>query len=85
MATENEKATMAGGVTDSPKPSTVTTHNMNAVRDSDSTNTDIPQVVAKDQYPHGLKLVLLAGASIVAVFLIALDQVSTLPTHAVRV
>ena len=30
-----------------------------------------------EQYPHGLKLVLLAGASIVAVFLIALDQVST--------
>lgn len=30
-----------------------------------------------DQYPHGLKLVLLSGASIVAVFLIALDQVSS--------
>jgi hypothetical protein len=41
--------------------------------------------MADDQYPHGLKLVLLAGASIVAVFLIALDQVSILPIHAVRV
>ena len=30
------------------------------------------------QYPQGLKFVLLAGASIVAVFLIALDQVSKL-------
>lgn len=32
--------------------------------------------VAVDQYPQGLRLVLLAGASAVAVFLIALDQVS---------
>lgn len=31
-----------------------------------------------DQYPHGLRLIILAGASIVAVFLIALDQVSAL-------
>ncbi|KAF2151523.1 MFS general substrate transporter [Myriangium duriaei CBS 260.36] len=30
--------------------------------------------LADDHYPHGVKLVLLAGASIVAVFLIALDQ-----------
>lgn len=35
--------------------------------------------VTDDQYPHGLKLVLLAGASIVAVFLIALDQVGNNP------
>ncbi|GAM91548.1 hypothetical protein ANO11243_096000 [Dothideomycetidae sp. 11243] len=27
-----------------------------------------------DQYPHGMKLILLAGASVVSVFLIALDQ-----------
>ena len=34
-------------------------------------------VVLEDgQYPHGLKLVVLAGASLVGVFLIALDQVS---------
>jgi hypothetical protein len=33
-----------------------------------------------DQYPHGLQLVVLAAASIVAVFLIALDQVSKLVT-----
>ena len=31
-----------------------------------------------DQYPHGLKLVVLAAAALVAVFLIALDQVSKL-------
>lgn len=29
----------------------------------------------EDQYPHGVKLIVLASASIVAVFLIALDQV----------
>jgi hypothetical protein len=28
-----------------------------------------------DQYPHGLKLILLAGSSLISVFLIALDQV----------
>jgi hypothetical protein len=33
-----------------------------------------------DQYPHGLKLVVLAAAALVAVFLIALDQVSKLVT-----
>lgn len=36
--------------------------------------------VTGDQYPHGLKLVILAGSSLVAVFLIALDQVSRSPT-----
>jgi len=29
-----------------------------------------------DDYPHGWKLIILASASIIAVFLIALDQVS---------
>lgn len=36
--------------------------------------------VTDEQYPHGSKLVLLAGASIIAVFLIALDQVSKHPS-----
>jgi hypothetical protein len=36
---------------------------------SETTNDD------HDQYPHGLKLVLLSGSALVAVFLIALDQV----------
>jgi hypothetical protein len=85
MAAANEKTTMAGGVTGSPKPSTGKSPNVNAAGDSDSTHTEIPQGIADDEYPHGLKLILLTGASIVAVFLIALDQVSTLPTHAVTV
>ncbi len=33
------------------------------------------QETSDDQYPRGSKRILLAGASIVAVFLIALDQV----------
>ncbi|KAF4626230.1 hypothetical protein G7Y89_g11933 [Cudoniella acicularis] len=83
MAVPNEKATMAVGETDSPKPSTLNTPDMNNAGDSDSAHPGKPvQGMADDQYPHGLKLVLLAGASTVAVFLIALDQVSTLLTHA---
>ena len=38
------------------------------------------EVDADDEYPHGWKLVILAGASVIAVFLIALDQVGV---HAV--
>lgn len=34
--------------------------------------------IKEDQYPHGLKLIILASASLVAVFFIALDQVSSL-------
>jgi hypothetical protein len=37
MAAENEKATIASGVTGSPKPSTVEGLDVNAVGDSDST------------------------------------------------
>lgn len=60
---------------------------------SDATNTDKAsdgfssnagtskpdQHMSDDEYPHGFRLVLLAGASLVAVFLIALDQVSDPP------
>lgn len=34
------------------------------------------QSINRDEYPHGLRLFLLAGASIMGVFLISLDQVS---------
>lgn len=71
---------MAVGETDSPKSSTLNIPDVINVGDSDSAHPEKPiQGMTDDQYPHGLKLVLLAGASIVAVFLIALDQVSTLP------
>jgi MFS transporter, DHA2 family, glioxin efflux transporter len=36
---------------------------------------DVEQPETPDQYPHGVKLILLAGSSMIAVFLIALDQV----------
>ncbi|KAM4062684.1 major facilitator superfamily protein [Hirsutella rhossiliensis] len=39
---------------------------------SESDQTD--QKVAADEYPHGIRLVLLAGASTMGIFLIALDQ-----------
>lgn len=48
------------------------------VRVTDNTSTEeetIDKSSSDDQYPHGLKLSLLAGASVVSVFLIALDQV----------
>ena len=38
-----------------------------------------PTELPADQYPHGMKLVLLSSAALVAVFLIALDQVSPCP------
>jgi hypothetical protein len=83
MVVPNEKAAMAVGETDSPKPSTLNTPDVNNVGDSDSPHPEKPvQGMPDDQYPRGSKLVLLAGASIVTVFLIALDQVSTLPTYA---
>ncbi len=46
---------------------------------SDSDQTENPeQAVAVDGYPHGIRLFLLAGSSIMGVFLISLDQVSIL-------
>lgn len=80
----HEKATMAVEGTDSPKPSTLDTPNMNNASDCGSAQLGTPvQGMTDNQYGHGLKLVLLVGASIVSASGIALDQVSTLPTHAV--
>jgi hypothetical protein len=65
----------------SPQTSTTITPDIENVGDSDSTEPEKSvQIKTKDDYPHGMKLVLLAGASIIAVFLISLDQVSTLDT-----
>ena len=77
----NEKTVMAAGETDSSKPPTLNTPDVDNVGDTRSVHPQRPaQGMTDDMYPHGLKLVLLAGASISAVFLIALDQVST-STH----
>ena len=41
------------------------------------TETDTPM----DEYPTGVRLVLLVGAVVLSVFLISLDQVSCIPHH----
>jgi hypothetical protein len=40
--------------------------------------------VEEAQYPHGLKLIILASAALIGVFLIALDQVSKLTSFSRR-
>ena len=77
-----EKPSMAEADSTSSKSSTLDDRNVNKDGHDDDTNTEKPiQGMTEDQYPHGLKLLLLAGASIVAVFLIALDQVSNSRTR----
>ena len=77
MDTSSEKAPTAVEDFDSSKPSTL--RNSDGIV-SDNNNVketeDVAPAMTDDQYPHGFTLALLAGASIVAVFLIALDQVS---------
>jgi len=86
MAVLDEKAITGVGENDSSESSTLnTSYGINA-RDSDSTQREKPiQAMTEDQYPHGLRLVLLAGATTVAVFLISLDQVSTWPSRTEKI
>lgn len=56
-----------------------TTHDVRVVGDSESnTSQETPGAadLSEDGYPKGLKLVILTSASLVAMFLISLDQVS---------
>lgn len=79
MASSDSQATMTVEETDTSKDETLDTSEVNKVGDGESAQPEkAAQDMNEDQYPHGLKLVLLAGASIIAVFLIALDQVSPL-------
>jgi hypothetical protein len=71
MAAEHEKTTTAEAATDTSKPSTLNNGEL-----SDGSVKE-PGKAPVDEYPHGLRLFLLAGASIMGVFLISLDQVST--------
>ena len=81
MDVRDEKATAAVEETDPSKASAQKGDSMDKSSNTDSAEAEKPtQHMSDDQYPHGLKVVLLAGASIVAVFLIALDQVSIPPT-----
>lgn len=58
--------------TESPKDSTLFTS------DAEKTDKTPDQAMADEDYPQGLKLYILAASSLVAVFLIALDQVRLL-------
>lgn len=83
MAVPSEKAITAVGEPESPKSPTLDTpDHANNIGNSDNLHQEKPvQEMSNQQYPHGLPLILLAGSSIIAVFLIALDQVSTHSTH----
>lgn len=65
----------AGGET---KASTLNTPDVTSVGDNDMAQLEKPiDSITDDQYPHGITLALLSGSSMIAVFLIALDQAST--------
>lgn len=75
MAMPDGKSTMVGE-TYSPSSSTLNTHDVKSVRDNASEDPEKPtQGVFDDEYPRGLRLAMLVGATVIAVFLIALDQV----------
>jgi MFS transporter, DHA2 family, glioxin efflux transporter len=79
MDVPNEKAKAAVvQQTESPEHSTsdIPSENNDGLID-DPIKEKAVQDMDDNQYPHGLKLVVLASASVIAVFLIALDQVST--------
>ena len=80
MDSQNEKQTASVEGTDSLNHSTFNDPRVDKNIGSDSDGAEVKtygQGVDDDQYPHGLKLILLAGASLIAVFLIALDQVTS--------
>jgi hypothetical protein len=80
MVAVKEETTMAVKEIGSPKTSSANTPDVDNIADGESnTSEKHAQHISEDQYPHGAKLVILAAASMVAVFMIALDQVSTLP------
>ncbi|KAK5460830.1 hypothetical protein LTS15_002893 [Exophiala xenobiotica] len=75
MLVPNEKETTTAGETDSSESPTLKTPVVDNDGDSHSVHRDMAaKGMTDDLYPHGLKLVLLASASVCAVFLIALDQ-----------
>jgi hypothetical protein len=78
----NKKTTPAAGETDWPQSPTLIAPNIDLVSDSDikEPQGQIRSMI-NDEYPHGMQLIFLAGASVIAVFLIALDQVSASCTH----
>jgi len=80
MAVPIEKSTIGIVGGESPRNTTSSTIAVNDADENDrATQEKSIHDTTDDQYSHGLKLVLLAGASMVAVFLIALDQVGNTP------
>lgn len=79
---EMERSTQATLAVDEPQSSRSSSLNIpdekKDVGDNSSVEaeTSNPTALSDDQYPHGFRLWLLSGAAIIAVFLIALDQVS---------
>jgi hypothetical protein len=77
ISTEEEKAAMAMRETDSHKSLSMNALNESDAADGKNTLSEkAVEDVLEDQYPSGLKLAVLAGAAMVSVFMIALDQVS---------
>ena len=77
MATAEEKKTVPLGEmlqVDSSNPKIFSPNDGDKEERTDLGSFTNPN--SEEHYPHGLKLFILAGASMVAVFLIALDQVS---------
>lgn len=57
--------------------SSIHTHDVKTVHDNDSADPEKPiESVSDDEYPQGLRMAILVAATVIAVFLIALDQVS---------
>lgn len=80
MVPSNDNSMMSGSQTDvdTPESPTLKLETPNNISDSDGSKSEksIDHSTAEsDQWPRGFKLFLLSGASLVAVFLIALDQV----------
>lgn len=74
-AQEEQAATDVGEKVDEKNDSKL---DVSKVGDSDSSEPEKPvPVMSEDEYPRGIALVLLSASALVAVFLIALDQVST--------
>jgi hypothetical protein len=80
----SEKDTMAAEEADRSAPTISKSSSIHDVNDSnagDSNDAGLEKSDESEQYPHGLELVFSAGASIISVFLIALDQVSDRLAH----
>jgi hypothetical protein len=82
MSETNEKQTTAF---DAEPLEPASLHTTDGAKNSGGSDDEPAQSIKEDQYPHGLKAAILAAASVVAVFLIALDQVCAPPIHSYKV